>query len=181
VLWPTPCAAAAAISADNLHLRSCTHWCARELQRSRLQPPTSTHLTDFLAMHPWLDCCTTAAPTRALTAASQLAVQHPLEADGMKCQPQVCITRPDCAMQPSLFGAKCVLFSITAWLLAKLLPMLLLLECTACVIHDVLDCTLEAQAAYRTAVLRYSSAAVQRCCFSAAKGKNRHCGSRTAA
>jgi hypothetical protein len=84
-------------------------------------------------------------------------------------------------MQPSLFGAKCVLFSITAWLLVKLLPMLLLLECTACVIHDVLDCTLEAQAAYSTAVLRYSSAAVQRCCFSAAKGKNRHCGSRTAA
>jgi hypothetical protein len=49
--------------------------------------------------------------------------------------------------------------------------MLLLLGCIACVMHDVLDRTLEAQAAYSTAVLRYSSAAVQRCCFLADNAK----------
>lgn len=54
---------------------------------------------------------------------------------------------------------------------AKLLPLLLLFACTTPVMHNGPDCILDAQAAYSTAVLRYSSAAVQRCCFSAEKAR----------
>lgn len=102
----------------------------------------------------------THVPTRALSAAAQPAVQHPMEGHGRKCQPQVCTTRPDCAN----FGAKCALFSITA-LVAGEVAVTAAAVCIACdyrcapVMHNGPD-----RISGCTGSIQYSSAAVQQCC-----------------
>lgn len=89
-------------------LLSCTRCCARQLQLSRLRPPTPPRLTSCLQSIRG----STPAPTRALSAAAQPAVQHPMEGHGRKCShrfAQLVLTVQILALNAHCSPSKCAL------------------------------------------------------------------------